>query len=856
MKTLKCSGAILCLFLSLTPLVNAQQLKLGAAPNQLEKSALLELNSDKQGLLLPRVNNFNLAPLNAAPDGMLIYNVPDRLLYIRKNGVWRKLVDETSAITSVNGQTTSTISLTTNDIPESPSNLYYTDTRARSAFSAGTGITISGAGVVSAQTTTALWNALQLRGRAVSNATPANNDVLTWDNTTSTWLPKAVATSGGTVTSVALSLPSIFSVTGSPVTTSGTLGATFASQTARTVFAAPVAANGTPSFRLLDPLDIPSLDAAKITSGTLPIARGGTGTNTIGSPYQFVIVNAAGNGYTFYTPTATDFPAGSPYYVQNISSGTQTANFAISGNGRIGGTFTLSGLTAGSVPFIGTGGLVSQNNSNFFWDATNSRLGIGTNTPNNTLEVGGTTAATGISGLRLKDLNTATVQPYNSKVLSVDNSGNVIVTANMAGNNWLITGNTNVAAGSFLGTTDDKVMSIRSNNLPFLEFGRRQTLGLVQSYPEYTDNDEKVTYLRSALQFEVPATVSFYKPKMWTTADGNFRMKGPSAGTDFFEFGATGTNNNGGFEFIIGDDGNEPILFKSYNYNGPTFTEMLRLQSGNVGVNMNGAGPARNLTVNGTFRFTGSVGISNKLLGRNDTDGDVATIGVGTTLTMSSNVLEANNTSAIWNAERIQGVPVSSNAPANGQVLTYNGTVWAPATPSTGGTGTGWGVTGNASTNPATNFLGTTDAQPLVVKTNNTEVMRATSAGTVGVKTNAPNSTLNVNGSFSTAVLVSTDPLVTTINADATMYTIYVKRTSGSSDVTINLPAAATCTGRIYVVMRNFSGASGAVVIKPNGAEKIQTKNGIKLWDIPAMMIQSTGVDWLVINGNNSFDSF
>src|SRR3982750_3118409 len=44
---------------------------------------------------------------------------------------------------------------------------------------------------------------------------------------------------GGTVTSVALSLPAIFTVTGSPVTASGTLTATLASEAVNTVLAAP-----------------------------------------------------------------------------------------------------------------------------------------------------------------------------------------------------------------------------------------------------------------------------------------------------------------------------------------------------------------------------------------------------------------------------------------------------------------------------------------------------------------------------------------------------------------------------------------------------------------------------------------
>lgn len=63
----------------------------------------------------------------------------------------------------------------------------------------------------------------------------------------------------GSVTSVALSLPAIFSVTGSPVTTSGTLTASLASQTANTVFAAPNGSAGAPTFRALVAADIPAL---------------------------------------------------------------------------------------------------------------------------------------------------------------------------------------------------------------------------------------------------------------------------------------------------------------------------------------------------------------------------------------------------------------------------------------------------------------------------------------------------------------------------------------------------------------------------------------------------------------------
>jgi hypothetical protein len=43
-----------------------------------------------------------------------------------------------------------------------------------------------------------------------------------------------------------------------------------------------------------------------------------------------------------------------------------------------------------------------------------------------------------------------------------------------------------------------------------------------------------------------------------------------------------------------------------------------------------------------------------------------------------------------------------------------------------------WNVTGNAATNPATDFLGTSDFQPLVIRTNNVERMRVDTAGSLG----------------------------------------------------------------------------------------------------------------------------
>ncbi|MBN1585763.1 hypothetical protein JW899_05370, partial [Candidatus Uhrbacteria bacterium] len=53
----------------------------------------------------------------------------------------------------------------------------------------------------------------------------------------------------------------------------------------------------------------------------------------------------------------------------------------------IGGTVTSG--TAGSILFVGSGPVLAQDNSNFFWDNSSKELGIGTNSPSATLHVAG-----------------------------------------------------------------------------------------------------------------------------------------------------------------------------------------------------------------------------------------------------------------------------------------------------------------------------------------------------------------------------------------------------------------------------------------------------------------------------------
>ncbi|MDP4235533.1 MAG: hypothetical protein Q8919_03700, partial [Bacteroidota bacterium] len=97
------------------------------------------------------------------------------------------------------------------------------------------------------------------------------------------------------VTSVGLSLPSELTVSNSPVTTTGTLTAAWASQSANKIFASPDGSAGAPSFRSMTSNDVPNLDASKIATGTLPVNRGGTGVTSLAAN-GVVTVNATGDG--------------------------------------------------------------------------------------------------------------------------------------------------------------------------------------------------------------------------------------------------------------------------------------------------------------------------------------------------------------------------------------------------------------------------------------------------------------------------------------------------------------------------------------------------------------------------------
>jgi hypothetical protein len=313
------------------------------------------------------------------------------------------------------------------------------------------------------------------------------------------------------------------------------------------------------------------------------------------------------------TPKGADLEATDLIEVSTIESGSYVTR-SITGQelidaiplpptGLTVGTTPIASGTIGRVLFQGTGNVLQQSSS-LFWDSTNNRLGIGTSSPSQALDISGNINALNNSNTALDILtlrNTSTgntnqtrIRFYNDSGASPGNGGIIFLT----GNNY--SGFPTNSFG-FWNESANGVIALATNNTERLRLFSTGNIGINTTTDAGFRLDVNGTARVSGMLFGTGTFSSF----------GNVSNGYGGVGSNYYYSGLTGpfrTNadsasmisfDSGGFTFRTIGNGSANSSF-SWD------TRAILTRGGNLMINTTTDAGFR-LDVNGTARFNGNL---------------------------------------------------------------------------------------------------------------------------------------------------------------------------------------------------------------------------------------------------------
>ena len=435
-------------------------------------------------------------------------------------------------------------------------------------------------------------------------------------------------------------------------------------------------------------------------------------------------------------------------------------------------TLTVSGLTQGSVIFAGTGGVLSQNNANFYWDNANARLGIGTASPTERLQVhdgnvvitnsgtagqlrlhtpGGANYTAFVAQAQTSNITytlpadlTAGTLVSGGRILQTDGGGNLSwldPTALAAATAWALTGNS-ITGTEFLGTTNNQPLVIRTNNTERMRVTATGDVGIGTNSPAAT------------LDVVGTAQVSGN-----TSVGGNLSVGGNGSVTGDLTVDGNTTLGNAATDVVVFTARVQSDVVPSANNAYDLGTNTLRWREGWFSGTVTSQDATVTSLTPGSVIFAGTGGVLSQNNANFYWDNATARLGIGTAspterlqvhdgnvvITNSGTAGQlrlhtpggANYTAFVAQAQASNityTLPASLTAGATVedgllQVDDATGTLsWV--TPAALAAATAWTLTGNSGTDPTVNFLGTKDAQPLVIRVGDQETFRFNPPGT------------------------------------------------------------------------------------------------------------------------------
>jgi len=341
----------------------------------------------------------------------------------------------------------------------------------------------------------------QIQGTDISSGAATSGYVLTANGAGGS----AFTSSGsGSVTSVALTVPSIFNVSGSPITTSGTFAVTLANESANLVFAGPTIGSATtPTFRSLVGADLPNPSATTLggiesyasvahqwinaistsgvpsstqpafsdISGTLGISQGGTGQTTASAAFGALSPLTTAGDLLYYSTVNARLALGTSNQVLTSNGSTLVwGAVTLSSSSAVTGALAIanggSGQTTASAALAALSGFTTAGDISYATSGVaTTRLGIGSGF--NVLTV------SNITGLPIWSTVNLSAGNAVSGILGISNGGtgqstasaafNALAPTTTAGDTIYYASGTNnrLAIG-----TSNQVMVINGSDLP------------------------------------------------------------------------------------------------------------------------------------------------------------------------------------------------------------------------------------------------------------------------------------------------------------------------------------------------------------------------------------------------------
>ncbi len=571
--------------------------------------------------------------------------------------------------------------------------------------------------------------------------------------------------------------------------------------------------------------------------------------NAGGTNYTAFQAGAQSSDITYTLPTA--LPGTNGILTSNNSGTLSWSTVDLSGGNQV-----ISGQGVATRIAFWTATNTLGSDAELYWDNSNKRVGIGTTTPGQELDVDGDIRisgandqlefrgnSTGYSTIRAGNQGATTINyilptalPTANQVLTASSVAGSDITLGWGnGLNWTLTGNASTnPSTNFLGTTDAQDFRIRTSNTPRISVlsgggvsllaagGTTQTL-------QFSDGDNS-NFIGLRAPTNVSSNVTWTLPSAdgtanqvlitngsgtlsWSNVNAITSLNGLTGSTQTFATGTTGSDFNiassgtthtfnlpdasttargvitTGAQTLAGDktfNGNVRVANQSdIRFGDADNSNFVAFQApANIISNVTWTLPATDGTANQVLRTDGAGNLSwtnasggglivsdsawslngnsvtaGKFLGtKNAFDLPIRTNNIERlTLFSTGNMrLESNGgTAQQFQFENPAGNFISTfqagaqtaninytlpiAAPANNQVLisTAAGSMsWANITAIAGYkkvSDSAWALLGNAGTNPSVNYIGTSDNQPLVVRTNAVERLRVFTSGNVGI---------------------------------------------------------------------------------------------------------------------------